>query len=68
MTSPDPIDVEPATDDQPRQKMLELSMTQIIGGSLAAATAAVLGSRLGVVGTIAGAMLISIISAVAGAI
>ncbi len=50
-----------------RNTFLNLSLTQIIGGSLAAATAAFLGSRAGVVGTILGASMASVISAVAGA-
>ena len=33
-----------------RAKLLDLSLTQLLGGSMAAATAAALGSRLGVVG------------------
>lgn len=51
-----------------RPKLIDLSLTQVIGGSLAAATAAALGSRLGVAGTIAGAAVISVMSAVAGSI
>ena len=47
---------------------LDLSVTQIVGGALAAMTAAALGSRLSVAGTIAGAALASIIAAVAGAL
>ena len=43
-------------------------MTQLIGGSLAAATAAALGSRLGVVGTIAGAAVLSVVSATAASL
>ena len=56
------------TDETNRKPFLDLSATQLIGGSLAAATAAALGSRLGVVGTIAGAALVSVVSAVAGAL
>ena len=56
------------TDDTNRKPFLDLSATQLIGGSLAAATAAALGSRLGVVGTIVGAALVSVVSAVAGAL
>src|SRR5690349_10980866 len=55
------------TDETNRKPFLDLSVTQLIGGSLAAATAAALGSRLGVVGTILGAALVSVVSAVAGA-
>jgi len=56
------------TDETKRKPFLDLSATQLIGGSLAAATAAALGSRLGVVGTIVGAALVSVVSAVAGAL
>ena len=57
----------PATrdDDSARSRLLDLSLTQILGGSLAAATAAALGSRLGLLGTIAGAAIGSVITAVA---
>ncbi|GAA2151475.1 hypothetical protein FHX52_0534 [Humibacillus xanthopallidus] len=51
-----------------RAKVLDLSLTQLLGGSAAAATAAALGSRLGVVGTIAGAAVLSLISAVAASL
>ena len=59
-------DAEP--DARPRAKLLDLSLTQLLGGSMAAATAAALGSRLGVVGTIAGAAVLSIISATAASL
>jgi hypothetical protein len=50
---------------QPDQKPgLDLSLTQTLGGALAAMTAAALGSRLGVGGTIVGAALASIIAGV----
>ena len=52
-------------DARPRAKLLDLSLTQLLGGSMAAATAAALGSRLGVVGTIAGAAVLSVVSAIA---
>ncbi len=48
--------------------MLDLSLTQIIGGSLAAATGAALTSSLGVAGTIVGAATISVVSVVGGAL
>ena len=47
---------------------LNLSLSQIVGGGLAAATAAALGSKLGLAGTIGGAAMASIVSAVAGSI
>lgn len=58
----------PETDARPRAKLLDLSVTQLIGGSMAAATAAALGSRLGVVGTIAGAAVLSVVSATAASL
>lgn len=56
------------TDTEPRAKLLDLSLTQLIGGSLAAMTAAALGSRLGVVGTIAGAAVGSVVTALAASL
>lgn len=56
------------TPTKTRAKVLDLSLTQLLGGSAAAATAAALGSRLGVVGTIAGAAVLSLISAVAASL
>lgn len=62
-THPGPPDTQ--TEQRPKAKLLDLSLTQLLGGSLAAATAAALGSRLGVVGTITGAAVLSVISAIA---
>lgn len=53
-------------DDRPR--LLDLSLTQLVAGSMAAATAAALGSRIGVLGTITGAALGSVVSAVAASL
>lgn len=47
-------------------KPIQLSLPQIMGGALAAATAAALGSRLGVAGTVVGAALASTIMAIGG--
>ena len=47
---------------------LDLSATQVVGGALAAMTAAALGSQLSVAGTVVGAALASIIAAVAGSL
>lgn len=55
------------TERTARRPVLDLSVTQIIGGSLAAATGAALTSSLGVAGTIVGAATISVITVVAGA-
>jgi hypothetical protein len=52
----------------PPARRFELSLTQILGGALAAMTAAALGSRLSVAGTVVGAALASIVAAVAGAV
>lgn len=57
-----------AINKQSKAKGLDLSPTQIVGGALAAMTAAALGSRLSVAGTIVGAALASIIAAVAGSL
>ncbi|MFP5284003.1 MAG: hypothetical protein ACLGIF_11200 [Actinomycetes bacterium] len=55
-------------DKDKTERKLDLSLTQVAGGALAAMTAAALGSRLGVGGTIAGAAFASIVAAVAGAL
>jgi outer membrane lipoprotein SlyB len=57
-----------AGDKQSKAKALDLSVPQIIGGALAAMTAAALGSQLSVAGTLVGAALASIIAAVAGSL
>lgn len=54
--------------ETPRSRILDLSATQLVASSLAAATAAGLGSRLGVVGTITGAAVGSVITAVAASV
>lgn len=51
-----------------KKKVLNLSLTQVAGGALAAMTAAALGSTLGVAGTIAGAALASVVAGVAGSL
>jgi hypothetical protein len=51
-----------------RPKLLDVSMPQLFGGALAAMTAAVIGSRLGVAGTVVGAALASICAAVLGSV
>jgi len=57
-----------AGDKQSKAKALDLSVTQILGGALAAMTAAALGAQLSVAGTLVGAALASIIAAVAGSL
>jgi hypothetical protein len=53
---------------KPKKGGLDLSVTQIVGGALAAMTAAALGAQLSVAGTVVGAALVSIITAVAGSL
>lgn len=62
------IQTAPDTESDDRARLLDLSFTQLAGGSLAAATAAFLGSRLGFAGTIAGAAIGSVSSAVAASL
>ena len=57
-----------AKEPETKVSKLDLSLTKIVGGALAAMTAAALGSRLSVAGTIVGAALASVIAAVAGAL
>jgi hypothetical protein len=47
---------------------LELSVPQIIGGALAAASAAVASSWLGVAGTVLGAIIVSLVASIGGAV
>lgn len=55
---------EPTGEKEPIK--VSFSLPQITGGALAAATAAAIGSQLGVAGTILGAMVASIVGGVAG--
>ncbi len=54
--------------DRPEKPRPALSVTQVVGGALAAMTAAALGSRLSVAGTLVGAALASVVAAVAGSV
>lgn len=65
LTSP-PDQRDPAPPEKPQR--IQLSLSQILGSALAAMTAAALGSRLGVAGTIIGAAMASIIAAVGGSL
>ncbi|MEJ2867305.1 hypothetical protein WCD74_05975 [Actinomycetospora sp. OC33-EN08] len=67
---PDATSRTTATDPSPEEKPSATGLTipQIVGGALAAATAAILGSFLGVVGTIGGAAVASVISTVGTAL
>ncbi len=66
------LKTRPASPEQPEkpapQGGLDLSISKVLGGALAAMTAAALGSRLSVAGTLIGAALASIIAAVASAL
>jgi hypothetical protein len=64
----DPTPTKDAKEPETRVSKLDLSLTKILGGALAAMTAAALGSRLSVAGTIVGAALASVVAAVAGAL
>lgn len=64
---PAALDAESAAAAPPRP-LFGLSLTQVVGGSLAAASGAALVSGLGVAGTIVGAATISAVSAVGGAV
>jgi hypothetical protein len=59
---------EPRTPEEPQPKKIDLSLTQIIGGALAAMTAAAVGSRLGAAGTLIGAALASVVAGVASTV
>ena len=62
------LDSEPETAQETKSSWLDLSLTQVVGGALAAMTAAALGSRFSVAGTVVGAALASVIAAMAGAL
>lgn len=53
---------------EPKPRLLEMSATQLIGGALAAMTAAVIGARLGVAGTVLGAAIGSVVAGAAGSL
>lgn len=53
--------------DENRTRTIDLSLPQLLAGSIAAATAAALSTRLGVVGTILGAVVASVTSMVVAA-
>jgi len=54
--------------DKAKKGPRDFSITQIVGGALAAMTAAALGSQLSAAGTVIGAALASIVAAVAGSL
>ena len=55
-------------DNTSKKRNFEFSVTQIVGGALAAMTAAALGSQLSAAGTVIGAALASIVAAIAGSL
>jgi hypothetical protein len=65
---PNPTRPDEGGSVEEKKKVLDLSLTQVAGGALAAMTAAALGSTLGVAGTIAGAAFASVIAGVAGSL
>jgi hypothetical protein len=64
---PAPHDSDAPTPEKPKAK-LDLSPSKVLGGALAAMTAAALGSQLSVAGTVIGAAVASIVAAVAGSL
>lgn len=62
-------DQQEASSDRPgKKRAIDLSPAQVLGGALAAMTAAAIGSRLGAAGTIIGAAAASVVAAVASAV
>ena len=66
--STDQRDPSSKPETPPEKPKPALSITQVVGGALAAMTAAALGSRVGVAGTVVGAALASVVAAVASTI
>lgn len=59
------LDTERPTDrPSDRQPLLDLSLPQLVAGATAAATSAILISRLGLLGTVLGAAFASVVSAI----
>jgi hypothetical protein len=56
------------SNESAKKRAIDLSPSQVLGGALAAMTAAAIGSRLGAAGTIIGAAAASVVAAVAGAV
>ena len=56
------------SNESAKKRAIDLSPAQVLGGALAAMTAAAIGSRLGAAGTIIGAAAASVVAAVAGAV
>jgi hypothetical protein len=62
--SPTPLREMPETPQPDRQPFLDLSLPQLVAGATAAATSAILISRLDLLGTVIGAAVASIVSAI----
>src|SRR5829696_9883951 len=56
------------SNESAKKRAIDLSPSQVLGGALAAMTAAAIGSRLGAAGTIIGAAGASVVAAVSGAL
>src|SRR4051794_41641786 len=68
LTNREPDTAKHAGEKKDKKSGFDLSITQVLGGALAAVTAALLGAQLSVAGTVIGAALASIITAVGGAL
>lgn len=68
MTETTTLTRPPEESAEPKSRLLEISATQLIGGALAAMTAAVIGARLGVAGTVLGAAIGSVVAGAAGSL
>src|SRR4051794_41664974 len=68
LTNREPDTAKHAGEKKDKKSGFDLSVTQVLGGALAAVTAALLGAQLSVAGTVIGAALASIITAVGGAL
>src|SRR5215216_4361046 len=56
------------SNESAKKRAIDLSPSQVLGGALAAMTAAAIGSRLGSAGTVIGAAAASVVAAVSGAV
>ena len=67
-TNPTEAQRQAGSNESAKKRAIDLSPSQVLGGALAAMTAAAIGSRLGAAGTIIGAAAASVVAAVAGAV
>lgn len=68
LTNREPDTGKQAGEEKDKKGGFDFSVTQVLGGALAAVTAALLGAQLSVAGTVVGAALASIITAIAGSL